>query len=108
MLAFRVSGTDDVPAAVEAVIEEYAKLEEGDDCLLDLAVGLDDETGIVEVEITVEAGSVDGAAGKGMGSFRTAVHATGAATPDWSTAGEGLAFVLEAESGLRTRPLVDA
>lgn len=50
----------------------------------DAAIGAAGREGTVEISGTVEAESPDEAITKGAGLIRTAIHAAGGHTPDWT------------------------
>src|SRR2546427_7165014 len=50
----------------------------------DAAMGASLATGEVEISVTVDADSLEGAQNKGSSVIRTAIHAAGGATPEWS------------------------
>jgi len=77
-----VVGAPDVGEAAEHVVEQFAALEAVHDGLLDFALGADDEARSIEVQITVEAATLE-AVTLGVGSLRSAIHASGGGTPGW-------------------------
>jgi len=106
-----VVGTDDVGAAADVVVEQFAALERCHDGLLDFALGADNKTRSVEVGITVEAATPEEAVSIGLSSLRTAIHASGGGTPGWDDQPARdyvVAYTIDEKNGLEVRPLVDA
>lgn len=105
-----VGGAGDLEASVDRVVEEFSKLELLTPGLIDMSIGLDLAENHVDVEMTVQADTVDGAVSLGVSSLRAAIHATGASTPNWDDApfDESIVRFILDETGLQARPLVDA
>lgn len=70
----------------DRVVDAYADLEDADGALLDSSFGYSDQDDHAEmdVEITVAATSEDEAFRIAASSVRSAIHAAGGSTPDWT------------------------
>jgi hypothetical protein len=93
-IELRASG-DDVSASFDRVIDAYAELEAACPELLDCAFGfarLSEYHARVDVELTVDADTEDKAWEIGMSSVRSAIHATGAGTPNWDERPSGVVY----------------
>jgi len=67
---------------VERVAEEMLKLE--DDTIADSTFSADASTWTVEVELTARGNDYEEAENRARAAIRTAVHAAGGMTPEWS------------------------
>lgn len=92
---FLVQGSGDLDAATDAVMEEMVKLESEDLCDSNLSANLADN--IVELEMVGRAQTFDVAVERADSAIRTAIHAAGGATPNWSPAMEFIPTELHAE-----------
>lgn len=81
--SFIVFGADDIDAHTDAVMDELLKLESESISDSDLSADLKDCT--VEVSIVGHAETFDEAAAIADSAIRTAIHAAGGSTPEWSS-----------------------
>jgi hypothetical protein len=82
--SFTVTGNDDLDAHTDAVMDELLALEGEDVTDADVSANLEDRT--VEISIVAHADDFDTALSCADGVIRTAIHATGAHTPEWDAA----------------------
>jgi hypothetical protein len=73
---------------LDAVQDELLELES----VTDPTVSASLSDGTLSIMLTVDAETPEALVKTGMGAIRTAFHAAGAATPDWPTSDEWLAF----------------
>ena len=93
------------------MVEQFAALEAAHHGLLDFALGADDEARSIEVQITVEAATLEAAVSLGVSSLRSAIHASGGGTPGWDDQPARdyvIGYTIDEENGLEVRPLVGA
>lgn len=105
----RVEATagDDLVAEVEAIVEHLIELEDTT-ALLDSTIALNLAAMSVEADLTVEASTAGEALDLGVSVLRSAIHATGGATPGWEDAPAGvaqIAFVIDDDEGVHVRRL---
>jgi hypothetical protein len=103
--------TGDLGDNIEQVVDELAKLDKCDSNLLDFAADSDAANNTATFTVTVQAPSIEEAMAAGVGSIRTAIHATGAATRGWddSRAGDQVViYRVDADEGVEVRPLANA
>lgn len=103
----RVVGTsspEQLGEHLDRVMDELLKLK-ADDPSINATLA----SGVVEMSVTVDAGSFPEGARRGMDVIRTAIHAAGGATPDWPTelSPKQWGVILE-ETSIRKTDLVDA
>jgi hypothetical protein len=106
-----VSYQGDLGDNIDLVVEELAKLDACNSALLDYSVESDATDDTAEFAVTVEASSLEEAFNTGLSCIRSAIHATGAATPDWDDAAtaDGVAiYQIDADESVEVRPLVSA
>ena len=82
---FKVNTDEDLDAHTDLVAEELFKLEEGDDSLSDSDVSAAIGDGVVEIGVVAVAPTFDDAVATADAAIRTAIHAAGGSTPDWTT-----------------------
>lgn len=96
---------------IDRVVQELAKLDACNDALLDYSAESDATDDTAAFEVTVEGSSLEEAARIGLGAIRAAIHATGAATPDWDESSKGddvVIYELDTDESVEVRPLVSA
>lgn len=100
----------DLGDAVEPVVEQLVGLDESNAQLLDFGVGSDATNRTVDIEVTVEAPTPEEAVAVGASCVRSAIHATGAATPGWGGRDSTNDVVIYeiGEGGMEIRPLAPA
>src|SRR5262245_155917 len=77
---------------IDLVVDQLAKLDVCNTALLDYSAESDATDDTAEFAVTVEASGLEEALSTGLSCIRSAIHATGAATPNWddSTAQDGV------------------
>jgi hypothetical protein len=101
----------DLGDTIDLVVEQLAKLDVCNESLLDFSAEADATDDSAEFAVTVEAASLEEALGTGLSCIRSAIHATGAATPDWDDrpADRGVViYQIDADESVEVRPLVSA
>jgi hypothetical protein len=96
---------------IDLVVEQLARLDACKEDLLDFSAESDGTNDSAEFAVTVRAGGLEEALRTGLSCIRSAIHATGAATPDWdeSPAGRGVViYQIDADESVEVRPLVSA
>ncbi len=97
---------------IDLVVEQLAKLDACNDALLDYSAESDASDDTAEFGVTVEASGLENALRTGLSCIRSAIHATGAATPDWdetAALGDGVViYQIDADESVEVRPLVNA
>jgi hypothetical protein len=96
---------------IDLVVEALAKIDNCNGALLDYSVESDATDDTAEFAVTVEASGLEDALSTGLSCIRSAIHATGAATPDWddSPPGHGVVvYQIDADESVEVRPLVNA
>lgn len=96
---------------IDLVVQELAKLDACNSALLDYTAESDATNDTAAFAVTVEGASLEEAAQIGLGAIRAAIHATGAATPDWDDTSHGddvVIYQLDAGESVEVRPLVSA
>lgn len=94
-LDLTATGAGDLHEHVDTVAEQMASTEQCNSNLLDFSIGADAETGEVEIEVTVQAESVEDALATGISWIRSAIHAAGAGTPGWEDGAAAAARLVE-------------
>jgi hypothetical protein len=79
----------DLGEATDQVTDQLALIDERTPALLDYAVSSDASENTVLFEVTVDADDEMEALAGAVSWVRTAIHATGGATPNWSVGGVG-------------------
>lgn len=82
--SFTVTGNDDLDALTDAVMDELLTLES--DSITDADVSADLKERTVEISIVATADDFDAALACADSVVRSAIHATGAHTPEWNAA----------------------
>jgi hypothetical protein len=77
-----VAGAGDLDAETDQVLNELLQLE--DDTLADSTVSADLAQNLVTIEVTGMGADFDEALATASSAIRTAIHAAGGATPDWT------------------------
>ncbi|HEX6756036.1 MAG TPA: hypothetical protein VF109_08830 [Mycobacteriales bacterium] len=95
----------EIGGAVEAMTDELAGLDAAHPDLLDWSVGLAGD--VVEVDLTVDAGTPEAAAALAVGAVRTAIHAAGGGTPGWEDTPPADAAVTYRLDEQSLRPIAD-
>jgi len=107
-----VRGEEMTPAElleqIDRVTEEYAKLEVGDDRLVDVAFGANAKDMELEIELTVDAADPGDAAQLGWTTVRTAIHAAGGCTPNWEEGAPDVHILCYELDEQTVRPLLNA
>jgi hypothetical protein len=96
---------------IDEVVQELVKLEGCNGALLDFSADSDATDDTAAFAVTVEAESLEDALRTGTSCIRSAIHATGAATPDWDEADayEGVViYQLDTDESVEVRQLVSA
>jgi hypothetical protein len=96
---------------IDLVVQELAKLDACNGAVLDYTAESDATNDTAAFAVTVEGSSLEEAARIGLGTIRAAIHATGAATPDWDEGSKGddvVIYQLDADESVEVRPLVSA
>lgn len=88
---------------IDSVMDQLLLLEQADPRLSDAALALDLAQHHVEISLAIEAETVDEGVQQAMGAIRTAIHAAGGRTPEWSVGDES---TLEQAWSLRHGELV--
>lgn len=78
---FSVRGAVDLDEHTDAVMDELMSLES--DTLFDADVSAELATSTVEISVVAKSESFDEAASLADSAIRSAIHATGAHTPEW-------------------------
>ena len=76
---------DTVDAATSALMDALIDLENSDNHLSDADLTVNLASGVVEVQMVIEAEDLGDAANYAHCVLRTAIHATGGHTPGWET-----------------------
>lgn len=79
---------DDLHTLGESLMVELLKLEGCNEGVSDAGTATDAVRGVVSVELVVQGTGFEQTLQKTLDVVRTAIHAVGAATPDWPTAEE--------------------
>lgn len=96
---------------IDLVVEQLAKLDACNDALLDFSAESDATDDTAEFAVTVDASGLEEALSTGLSCIRSAIHATGAATPDWDDAPSEhgvVIYQIDADESVEVRPLVNA
>jgi hypothetical protein len=95
---------------IDLVVEQLAKLDICNNSLLDYSAESDATDDTAEFGVTVEASGLEEALSTGLSCIRSAIHATGAATPNWddTAPGDGLViYQIDADESVEVRPLAN-
>ena len=76
-------GVTDVEAEAEAIMDSLVDLEQVDDRLSSVAVGLDLAAMTLDVEVTITGADYEDCVNHALVAVRTAIHSAGGATPGW-------------------------
>lgn len=101
----------DLGDSIDLVVEQLAKLDACNRALLDYSAESDATDDTAEFAVTVEASGLEEALSTGLSCIRSAIHAAGAATPDWDAAAadEGVViYQVDADESVEIRQLVSA
>jgi hypothetical protein len=96
---------------IDLVVEELAKLDDCNEALLDYSAESDATDDTAEFAVTVEATGLEDALRTGLSCIRSAIHATGAATPDWDDSPPDhrvVVYQIDTDESVEVRPLVSA
>jgi hypothetical protein len=96
---------------IDEVVQELVKLQGCSGELLDFSADSDATDDTAAFAVTVEADSLESALQVGTAFIRAAIHATGAATPDWDevSAYENVViYQLDLDESVQVRQLVTA
>jgi hypothetical protein len=96
---------------IDSVVQELVKLQACNDALLDFSADSDSTNDTAAFAVTVEADTLDQALPTGTSIVRSAIHATGAATPNWDEAGaydDVVIYQLDADESVEIRQLAAA
>lgn len=85
-------GVTDVEAEAEAIMDSLVDLEQVDDRLSSVAVGLDPAAMSLDVEVTVTGADYEDCVNHALVAIRTAIHSAGGATPGWQGPAAGHAL----------------
>ena len=101
----------DLGDSIDLVVQELAKLDACDRTLLDYSADSDATDDTADFAVTVEAASLEDALGLGKTCIRTAIHAAGAATPDWGEShadDDVVIYQVDTDESVEVRQLVSA
>lgn len=98
-----LNGADDIEVFIDCFVAELEKINAED---IDVSTNL--KTCAVSVSISLEAEDLPSAQVTGGGTIRTAFHAAGAATPEWSIAWVQATTVPEEDLEPEAGDLIDA
>lgn len=96
---------------IDLVVQELAKLDACTAALLDFSADSDASDDSADLAVTVEADSLEEALSLGQSCIRSAIHATGAATPGWDDghADDGVViYQVDTDESVEVRQLVNA
>lgn len=81
---FTVLGDCDLSNQCDRVMSELVGLDKADCGIHDPAVSLDSKSGVITIEVVSFGVDIDAATAEADSCIRTAIHATGGATPNWA------------------------
>jgi hypothetical protein len=96
---------------IDSVVQELVKLDACDNSLLDFSADSDSTDDTAAFAVTVEADTLDQALATGASIIRSAIHATGAATPNWDDADaydDVVIYQLDTDESVEIRQLAAA
>ena len=96
---------------IDSVVQELVKLDACNNSLLDFSADSDSTDDTAAFAVTVEADTLDQALAAGASIIRSAIHATGAATPNWDDAGaydDVVIYQLDTDESVEIRQLAAA
>jgi hypothetical protein len=99
----------DLGDSIDLVVQELAKLDTCTSELLDYSADSDGTDNTAAFAVTVEAGSLEDALAVGKSCIRSAIHAAGAATPDWddkASNADVVIYQLDTDESVEVRQLV--